>query len=931
MSAMGFLGLARVARSPAASTGLGIILFWATIALMAPWISPYDPTAIDFAAALNPSPSPGHWLGSDMTGRDMASRLIWGARTTFVAVPIAIGSAFVVGGIAGLCAGWYGGWLDSLINRVGDIMLAFPALVLYIVLITTFGASLLNIVIAVTLAYAPGVARLMRGQVLSLKPSGFVQAARAREGIRSLHHVRGDPAQCGSAPGGRSLPPGRIHRHPHRNAWIPGSWPAASNAGLGRNGRGRRDTPQRPPAHGAVASCGSVFGGDCLQSPGRRIARDGRVTKVLEIVDLRVAYGDKPDILRGCSLTIRAGETFGLAGESGCGKSTVAYAAMRYLPGSGRITGGRVVVDGEDVYDLGTASLRRLRAETVSMVYQDPATAMNPCMRVGRQLWEAATACGIPRARGKIEAEVCAVLERVRFPDSGSILGRWPHQLSGGQLQRIVIAMALLSRPKLLILDEPTTGLDATVEADVASLIAEIAQQSGEMATLYISHNLGLIARVADRVGVMYAGELIEEGPVRAVLKTPAHPYTRALIRCVPRSDKDGARSELVPIPGQVPGPADLPEGCCFAPRCSNVLSGLCDRPPVPPMVPVTRQAGSHIARCRRLAVVRVENGHDDLVRRQTGAPGGILLDIQGVSHAFRRSEIHKRQRHTGVRALDQVRFSVRRSEVVGLIGESGSGKSTLARILVGLLEADDGTAKFGDLDLAHLPARMRPGNVIRAVQIIFQNPDDTLNPAHRIGRILRRALKRCGKDHSPEAIESLLSLVRMPPGASDSYPRSLSGGQIQRVAIARALAGSPQLILADEPVSALDVSVQAAVIDLLRETQARCGASVLFISHDLGLVQHVSSQVVVLYRGTVMEAGTVNEVFNPPSHPYTEALLAALHPPDPDFVPQQLPGSSRREHSLSAAAAHSSTAVTAAYLGVARIFLRGEPAGRDT
>ena len=613
------------------------------------------------------------------------------------------------------------------------------------------------------------------------------------------------------------------------------------------------------------------------------------MTEVLAIDGLRVAYGDNPDIVRCFRLAIRHGETFGLAGESGCGKSTVAYAALRHLPSRGRVTGGRVMVDGQDVYALGPTELRHLRARTVSMVYQDPATALNPCMRIGIQLREAAAASRMASARGDTKAEICAVLERVRFPDPESILLRWPHQLSGGQLQRVVIAMALLSRPRLLILDEPTTGLDATVEAEVATLIAEISRQSKEMATLYISHNLGLIARVANRVGVMYAGELVEEGPARAVLKSPAHPYTRALLQCVPRSERDGARTALLPIPGQVPNPADLPAGCCFGPRCGSAVAGICDQPPVPDLVPAREREGSHLARCRRLEAVQAANIHGGRRVDRTGASEEDLLDIRDVSHAYRRRGMFGGQANLRSQSLDQVRFPVRRGEIVGLIGESGSGKSTLARILVGLLEAEDGTAKLAEVDLAHLPARTRHQDVIRAVQIIFQNPDDTLNPAHRVGRILGRALKRCGQEHSREAIASLLAMVRMPSEAADSLPGSLSGGQIQRIAIARAFAGEAQLVLADEPVSALDVSVQAAVIDLLRKAQELRKAAVLFISHDLGLVRHVSDRVVVLFRGTVVESGTVEEIFNTPSHPYTETLLAAIHPPDPDFVPHRL------------------------------------------
>ena len=614
------------------------------------------------------------------------------------------------------------------------------------------------------------------------------------------------------------------------------------------------------------------------------------MTAVLEVEELRVAYGENPDVVRRFSLALRAGETFGLAGESGCGKSTFALAVLRHLPKGGRLTGGRVLVDGKNVYALGEPALRRIRAGTVSMVFQDPATTLNPSMRVGRQLSEAVYAARRPGMSGHAKEEIVAVLERVRIPEPESVLRRWPHQLSGGQLQRVVIAMALLSRPRLLILDEPTTGLDATVEAEVAGMVSGITRKAEDMATLYISHNLGLIARVADRVGVMYAGELVEKGPVRNVLKTPAHPYTKALLHCTPGHGSDARRAALIPIPGQVPGPGDAPDGCRFAPRCAYREPGLCDVPPDLAMLPAGEPGSPHIASCRRILEVRAaESGDDASHLERPDAVGEEILDVREISRVYRHSGLFGGRTGSETHAVDQASFSVRSGEVVGLIGESGSGKSTLARILAGLDEADGGTAVFRGKDLAHLPAGKRPKEIIRAVQIIFQNPDDTLNPAHSVGRILGRALKRCGRQHSREAVTDLLAQVRMPSESADWRPGALSGGQIQRIAIARAFAGDAELILADEPVSALDVSVQAAVIGLLRETQEESGAAVLFISHDLGLVRHISDRVVVLYRGTVMETGTVHQVFHPPSHPYTEALLAAVHPPDPDYVLQPI------------------------------------------
>ena len=613
---------------------------------------------------------------------------------------------------------------------------------------------------------------------------------------------------------------------------------------------------------------------------------------VLTIEQLTVCYRSgrrKLPAVQHLDFAVRPGEAYGLVGESGCGKSTVAYAVMGHLPENGSVTAGRILVDGEDVVGLDEPGLRRLRGAAVAMVYQDPAAALNPVMRIGRQLAEALDAHRrLPPAEAR--AEILEVLARVRLPEPAQLLRRYPHQLSGGQLQRIVIAMALLARPRLLLLDEPTTGLDVTVEASVVRLIAELAADSG-MALLYISHNLGLMARVCDRIGVMYAGQLVEEGSARQILKTPRHPYNRALIDCLP--DMAGAtdRRRLSSIPGQVPAPGDLPPGCLFAPRCGHVEAGLCDAGPLPRMEPL---GNGHRARCLRLAEIAASPPPVAFPARARGAVES-RLSLDAVTRVFGGGTLWHRlglAREAALRAADGVSFGIGRGETVALVGESGSGKSTLARILIGLDGATAGRALYDGRDIARLPARRRPEALIRALQIVFQNPDGTLNPAHRVYRILARVVRRLGlRDrHAVSArVAELLRLVRLPPEAAGRYPHELSGGQRQRVAIARAFAGEPELIIADEPVSALDVSVQAAIVNLLADVQDSARTAILFISHDLALVRHVADRVVVLYRGQVMESGPVDAVFAAPSHPYTESLLAAVHPPDPDHRPMVL------------------------------------------
>jgi len=592
---------------------------------------------------------------------------------------------------------------------------------------------------------------------------------------------------------------------------------------------------------------------------------------ILSIRGLRVAYGDA-EVVRGIDLTLEAGETYGLVGESGCGKSTIAFAVEGHLPADGRVTAGSIAVCGTEIVGLPERALRGLRAREMSMVYQDPVSPLNPTMRIGAQLAEAA----------RDRADIARVIDRVRLPAPAALLRRYPHQLSGGQLQRVVIAMALLSRPSLLILDEPTTGLDVTVEAEVVALISEIAA-ADRVALLYISHNLGLMARVADRLGIMYAGRLVEDGPLRSVLARPRHPYTRALLACLPGRRDRPAGSPLPSIPGRVPPVGALPPGCAFAPRCDLARPGLCDAPPALEMEPV---GPGHAARCRRLDVALREAPAPSRIREAPRDEPGAILRIDGLTRSFGRDGPFAPPK---VRAARDVSFALPAARTLALVGESGSGKSTLARILVGLDTADTGSALFDGQDIAALPASDRPEHLIRQIQMVFQNPDGTLNPAHRVGYILARALKRAGRAHGSREVAALLDTVRLAPEIAERRPADLSGGQRQRVAIARAFAGNPALIVADEPVSALDVSVQAAVIGLLSDMTARHGTAILLISHDLMLVRHVADHVVVLYRGEVVEQGPADSVFGAPSHPYTEALLASVHPPDPDHVPRIL------------------------------------------
>jgi peptide/nickel transport system ATP-binding protein len=599
------------------------------------------------------------------------------------------------------------------------------------------------------------------------------------------------------------------------------------------------------------------------------LAHEHAAANALETEDLGVVYrvrGRDRQVLRGVTLTVQRGEAYGLVGESGCGKSTAALAIVQYLPRNGRVSAGRISIDGRDVLSRSRAELRAFRANDVSMVYQNPGTALNPAIRVGRQVAEVFTVRGV----GRSEAEERAVeaLKLVQIADPSSVIQRYPHQLSGGMQQRVVIAMALAKDPALLILDEPTTGLDATVEAEVLDLVAAL-QAELHTSVLFISHNLGVIAKMCARVGVLYAGRLVEEGSVDAVLQDPRHPYTVGLLRCIPRGGRRKDHGRLDTIAGFLPNLGEELPGCVFAPRCA-LAEEICHSQE-PPMHEV---GGGHVSRC-----------HFHERAQQLPREEATDLALPSVDHAadplLRFDELGKVFQQHGhfIHALTGVSAAVWPGETLGLVGESGSGKTTLARALLGIIEPSTGSISLDGQELGQGLGR-RSKEAIRDLQIVFQNPDAALNRRHTVSRILRRTLHKLaglGGRPAEQRMLELMSSVRLAERYVSAKPGQLSGGLKQRLAIARAFAGSPRLVVCDEPTSALDVSVQAAILNLLVELQAQDRVSYLFISHDLGVVRYMSDRIAVLYLGRLMELGPAEVVFSGPHHPYTEALLSAV------------------------------------------------------
>jgi peptide/nickel transport system ATP-binding protein len=608
----------------------------------------------------------------------------------------------------------------------------------------------------------------------------------------------------------------------------------------------------------------------------------GEPTPVLECRGLNVSYftraGEVPAVV-DFNLRLMPGEAHGIVGESGCGKSTVALAIMNYMGKNGAIVGGKILFQGRDMQTMTREELRRVRGSKIAMVYQEPMASLNPSMRIAEQLAEVPQYHeGVSRQEGLSRAE--AMLAQVRLPDPKRIMNSYPHQISGGQQQRVVIAMALLSNPSLLLLDEPTTALDVTVEAGIVELIKEIAGKFGT-SLIYISHNLGLILETCGRLTVMYSGEAVETGSVRDVFERMRHPYTRGLFNSIPVPAADKNARPLLAIRGQLPLPYARPKGCYFAPRCDFFAEGRCDQRPLP-MLEVAPGSGQ-AARCVRIDEIDWTVSRPKAEEHAPVARGQVVLSVEDLSkhYVIESGAAALIGVKKTVKANEKISFRAHEAETVAIVGESGCGKSTFAKVLMGLEPASAGKVQLGEIQLAHLPVQRRNKSTISKLQMVFQNPFDTLNPSHTIGAQIGRVIRKFGVESDSKKIEDrvneLLDIVKLPRDFAKRLPRQLSGGQKQRVGIARAFAGNPDMVIADEPVSALDVSVQAAVTGLLMDIQREHRTTLLFISHDLSVVRYLADRIVVMYLGRIMERGTTEEIFSPPYHPYTEALLSAV------------------------------------------------------
>jgi peptide/nickel transport system ATP-binding protein len=614
------------------------------------------------------------------------------------------------------------------------------------------------------------------------------------------------------------------------------------------------------------------------------------LTARLEVQNLTVGYwidGAWRDAVSEISLSIEAGQTYGLVGESGSGKSTLAQAIMRYLGGNGAVRSGSILLDGEDLAAKSTHAMRELWGAKLGLVPQDPLTSLNPSLTIGEQIAEITRRhAGLDRAEALHQA--VETLAKVRIANPEDVARRYPHQLSGGMQQRVVIAMALSTNPALLVLDEPTTNLDVTTEAAVLDLFADLLHTNAT-AALYVTHNLGLVARMCDRVAVLYAGELMVDAEMRTLFKRPLHPYTISLLGCIPRPGQNKYNLTLQTIPGQPPGLQDRPAGCVFAPRCPVALERCFVEKPALETADDGQKVRCH--RWREIAdgSLRIEPPAPITPQRGEQAAEESLLTIQGLEVNYARGNFLERILDPGkfgpVKAVDHISLKLPRGQTLGLVGESGSGKTSLARSVAGLVNIESGKIQLLEADLTR-PATSRNPATLRHLQMVFQHPEESFNPYHTVGETLSRPLITLAGKAAKEAedmIPVLLRAVHLPEEYAARLPGELSGGEKQRVAIARAFAAQPDLIICDEPVSALDVSIQASILNLLNELQQERQTAYLFISHDLAVVGYLADKIAVIYLGQIVEISSAEGFFDAPHHPYTEALLSAIPIPDPD------------------------------------------------
>lgn len=601
----------------------------------------------------------------------------------------------------------------------------------------------------------------------------------------------------------------------------------------------------------------------------------------------------------GISYTVERGETFGVVGESGAGKSVTGLSVLDLIEAPGEIVDGEILYKGQDLLQMDAAEIRHIRGNDIAVIFQDAMTAFNPAFTIGTQISD------VIREHNDVSADeareqAIQLLDDVDIPDPRDRIGDYPHQFSGGMRQRALIAMALSCDPDLIIADEITTGIDVTTQATILELLARLQEERG-LAMQFITHDMGVIAEVCDRVGVMYAGELIEVGTLDEVFTTPQHPYTVGLLNALPQSK--GPKESLESIPGNMPDLIDVPSGCSFRDRCEHATAECAEVDPALVETDPTTPASDHTSACIRVDEIDwserdISTSPETVFGEGSSSPTDPQTELVSVDNLRKYFDPESQSwldrlwnERKYIHAVDDISFSIYEGETLGLVGESGCGKTTLGRTITQLYEPDEGTVLFAGADLADVSDRQLR-ELRSEYQVIFQDPFASLNPRRTVENIIGRPMELHGvvdsTEERKERVKELLVEVGLKESHLDRYAHEFSGGQKQRIGIARALSVEPDFIVADEPVSALDVSVQAKILNLLMELQESYDLTYLFIAHDLNVVRHISDRIMVMYLGEIIEQGPVDEVFTPPYHPYTEILLSSVPSPTPGETPER-------------------------------------------
>ena len=881
----------------------GFIALACVVAILAPVLPLADPAAMDAAPYLPPGGP--HVLGTDNFGRDVLARLVWGTRSALMVAVLSSAAASLLGVVFGSVSGYFGGAVDAFLSRTFDVFLLIPSFFLVLLIVALFGSGIEFTMVAIALTAWPRAARIMRAQILGLKARVFVQAARAA-GASHLRILARHAIPNGLAPivtdatilmglailteaglsflglgdqnavsWGRMIFEGQrqLRLAPGMSAF-PGIalllLVAAFNL-LG-DGLNRALNPQ-------LRRLGAARGEASPIDLPAQVPRSDAI--ILAVRDLRMVYRLGQTEIRavdGVSFDLRRGGSLGIVGESGCGKSSLGAALLQAMPANAALTGGDVTLDhvpvlrdGRRVRIDGRDAIDGLRWRRASIVFQSAMNALNPVRRIESQLLEALRRHRPDMSDAAMRARIAEVIDLVGIPRAR--LAAYPHELSGGMRQRAMIALALLLEPALVVADEPTTALDVLIQDQILGEIDALRRTMG-ISLILISHDMGAVAETCERVAVMYAGEIVELAPTRDIFAAAAHPYTQALLAALP--GVSGPRRALDSLPGEPFVPTDGAVGCRFASRCAKAQA-IC-RTQKPPRLAI---GADHEALCHFPGVTIPAAGVADAIMDEPAPLAGPpLLEMRNLArhYEFRRGVFARRGQ---VVAVDGVDLDIRSGETVALVGESGSGKTTTGKLITLQETPSAGSLRFAGVDLATLDAAGRKAHR-RHVQMIFQNPYEALDPRHRIldSVIEPLAIHGIGERAERRArAEAMLEQVELRPAArfARRYPSDLSGGQLQRVAIARALVLSPRLVVADEPVSMLDVSVRSGVMNLMGKLSRELGVSYLYITHDLAVARHMSSRIAVMYLGAIVEEGPTEALISRPAHPYTRLLIAAV------------------------------------------------------